>query len=137
MNNFELMVNEAYDLLDTYSEDKLVLPKIESEINVNRLYWKNIIEYLNIMNRHPDHFIIFLKNELSNKEIHWYSGNKADGIIIHGKHLKNTKIIDIIKKYINMYIVCLCCKKLNTELNKITSKIYEFKCLCCGMTKCI
>jgi translation initiation factor 2 beta subunit (eIF-2beta)/eIF-5 len=127
--NFTLMVNEAYQLLDVYSEDKLILPKLESEITNNKLYWKNIMEYLTILNRIPEHFIYFLKNELNNNEINWYSGNKLDGIIIHGKHKKNAEIIELIKKYINIYVVCSCCKKLNTELNKITSKKYEFKCL--------
>jgi translation initiation factor 2 beta subunit (eIF-2beta)/eIF-5 len=135
--SFDSMVNESYQLLEVYSEDKLVLPKLETEINMSRLYWKNIMEYLNVLNRSPDHFYIFLKNELCNNEINWYSGNKDDGILIRGKNKKNTEIIELIKKYINKYVICSCCKKINTELNKITSKKYEFKCLCCEMTKCL
>uniref|UniRef100_A0A6C0EBT6 Translation initiation factor IF2/IF5 domain-containing protein n=1 Tax=viral metagenome TaxID=1070528 RepID=A0A6C0EBT6_9ZZZZ len=135
--SFDSMVNESYQLLEVYSEDKLVLPKLETEINMSRLYWKNIMEYLKVLNRSPDHFYIFLKNELCNNEINWYSGNKDDGILIRGKNKKNTEIIELIKKYINKYVICSCCKKINTELNKITSKKYEFKCLCCEMTKCL
>ena len=135
--NFDTMVNESYGLLEIYSEDKLILPKLETEITKCRLYWKNIMEYLNVLNRSPEHFYIFLKNELCNNEINWYSGNKDDGIIIRGKNKKNTEIIELIKKYINKYVMCSCCKKINTELNKITSKKYEFKCLCCEMTKCL
>ena len=136
-DNFDIMVNESYQLLETYSEDKLILPKLETEITVNRLYWKNIMEYLNVLNRSPNHFYMFLKTELCNNEINWYSANKDDGIIIRGKHKKNTEVVELIKKYINKYVMCSCCKKINTELNRITSKRYEFKCLCCEMTKCL
>ena len=135
-DNFNFMVDEAYDMLENnIVEHNLILPKIQTEISVTRLYWKNIMDYLNIINRCPDHFMIFLKNELCNKEINWYSGNKNDGIIIHGKCQKNSVILELIKKYINIFVICQSCKKINTELIKLTFKKYEFKCLTCGMTK--
>lgn len=139
-NNFIDMVNEAYEILDNISnttqiENDLILPKLITEISPAKLYWKNIVNYLNILNRSPDHFYIFLKNELCNNDINWYSENKEDGIIIHGKYLKNIVIIELIKKYINMYVICDSCKKKYTTLNKITTKKYEFKCLNCGMSK--
>jgi translation initiation factor 2 beta subunit (eIF-2beta)/eIF-5 len=135
---FNAMVDEAYELLENNDTiQNLVLPKIDTEISITRMYWKNIMDYLNIINRSPDHFIIFLKNELCNKEINWYSGNKEDGIIIHGKRQKNSDILELIKKYINIYVICSSCKKLNSELNKITNKKYEFKCLDCEMTKTV
>jgi translation initiation factor 2 beta subunit (eIF-2beta)/eIF-5 len=140
-NDFNLMIDEAYfklnELIDisiTINE-KLILPKIETEICSTKLYWKNIIEYLDILNRSPEHFMLFLKNELCDKEINWYSGNKLDGIIIHGKYQKNSNIVDLIKKYINAYVICTSCKKMNTELIKITLKKHNFKCLSCEMNK--
>lgn len=135
--DFNVMVDKAYEQLDkenTNITNNIILPKIESEISTTRLYWKNIMKYLEIINRSSDHFMIFLKNELCNKEINWYSGNKNDGLIIHGKRQKNSDILELIKKYINMYVICTDCNKIKTELIKITSKRYEFKCLVCGMT---
>ncbi len=93
------------------------------------------MNYLNILNRSSEHFMLFLKNELCDKEINWYSSNKLDGIIIHGKCQKNANIMELIKKYINIFVICSSCKKINTELTKITLKKYNFKCLYCGMNK--
>ena len=140
MYDFNMMVDEAYDILEynnnsIHIDDKLLLPKLDTEISSTRLYWKNIMDYLNILNRPSEHFMLFLKNELCNKEINWYSGNKLDGIILHGKCQKNSNIIELIKKYINIYVICSSCKKSNTELIKITCKKYNFKCLSCEMSK--
>ncbi len=134
------MVDDAYKLLNTDNNNitnDISLPKLDIEITITKLYWKNIMSYINIINRNPEHFIIFLKNELSNNEINWYSENKDDGIIIHGKGLKKLNLSDLIKKYINIYVICPSCKKKNTELNKITIKKYDFKCLMCFMQKTI
>lgn len=138
MNNFNIMVDEAYKILNNDNFiNNIILPKIECEINSTRLYWKNIIKYLDIINRSHEHFLLFLKNELYNKEINWYSANKNDGIIIHGKYIKQSQISDLIKKYINLFVICPSCKNTNTELNKMTIKKYEFKCLACKMTKIV
>jgi translation initiation factor 2 beta subunit (eIF-2beta)/eIF-5 len=138
-NEFMLMVDEAYELLnkeENQTDNDLLLPKLDTEISVTKLYWKNIMEYMNLLNRNPDHFVIFIKNELCNNEINWYSdNNKKDGIIIHGKRQKNARILEVLKKYINVYVICSSCKKKYTELTKITSKKYQFKCLTCEMTK--
>jgi translation initiation factor 2 subunit 2 len=134
------MVDEAYDLLNNNNNDSnnnILLPKLDIDITITKLYWKNIMDYINIINRNPEHIIIFLKNELSNNEINWYSENKNDGIIIHGKGLKKLNLSELIRKYINNYVICSSCKKKNTELNKLSLKKYEFKCLMCYMTRII
>ena len=134
------MTNEAYELLNINNTDidnNILLPKLDVDITITKLYWKNIIEYTNIINRDPEHFLIFLKNELSSNEINWYSENKQDGIIIHGKGLRKLNLSELIKKYINNYVICASCKKKITELHKITFKKYEFKCLICYMKKII
>ena len=55
LDNFITMVDEAYELLDNLKlndkiDNDLLLPKLDVEITVTKLYWKNIMEYLNILN---------------------------------------------------------------------------------------
>ena len=136
-NNFNNMLDEAYKILD--NKDSMIynlnLPQINIEITTSRVYWKNLNEYLTILNRSFDHFMIFIKNELCDRNINWYSNNKEDGIIIHGKYLKLNNITELIKKYINLYVICQSCNSPNTELTKIISKKYNFNCINCNMTK--
>jgi translation initiation factor 2 beta subunit (eIF-2beta)/eIF-5 len=129
--NFETMVNEAYNNLEEYKDEILIIPKIETEILPTRLHWKNVKEYLKVINRDPEHFMTYIKYELSGKEINWYSNSKSDGLIIHGRNQKK-EISDIAIKYINDHVICSSCKKTNTTITKS-----EFECLVCGMKKFI
>ena len=133
--DFNILMDEAYESLDKKNDTKLVLPKIECETSVTRLHWKNAVDYLSLLKRNPDHFINFLKAEYQDKEISWYSGDLSEGIIIHGKFLKQQLVNDFILKYINQFVTCSACKSNETELSKLSSKLYSFKCLDCGHDK--
>jgi len=140
--NFNEMVDKVYFILDKDIQinkiNKIILPKFDIIIETTRLIWKNINDFLNIINRQPEHFIEFLKYELNNKEIYWISANNInDGLIIHGKRQKLKDINDIANKYINLCVICFSCKKNNTILKKFISKKYNFICLDCGLEKCI
>ena len=133
--NFDNLVNEAYESLEQKNDLQLVLPKIEIELMVTRLHWKNVIDYLTITKRNPTHFINFLKTEYPDKKIDWVSGSISDGLIIHGKFLKQQLIHDFVVKYINQFVICSACKSNETELIKISSNLYCFECLNCGHNK--
>lgn len=134
--NFDKMVEEAYTYLDNQTKGVLlVLPTPVTEIEVTRLHWKNVKEYLKRINRNPDHFMDFLKKEFTNREVNWVSNSKSDGLFIHGKRLKHSNIVDISVKYVEMYNVCPNCKKSDSEMHKTSSKQYEFECLACGTKK--
>jgi translation initiation factor 2 beta subunit (eIF-2beta)/eIF-5 len=132
---FNILMNEAYEQLDKKSGSQLILPKIDCETTVTRLHWKNVIDYLKVIKRNPDHFINFLKTEYPDKEISWFSSSISDGLIIHGKFLKKHMINDIAIKYINQNVTCSACRSNKTELSKISSKLYCFECLDCGHNK--
>ena len=84
------MVDEAYELLNSktkitneqsldkheFLDTNLLLPKLDIETTITKLYWKNIQAYLTIINRPDEHFIIFIKNELCNNKINWYSRHR-------------------------------------------------------------
>jgi translation initiation factor 2 beta subunit (eIF-2beta)/eIF-5 len=139
--DFEFMVNESYDILaqmtdNTKQTNKLVLPTMDIEICPTKLHWKNVTNYLEIINRHPDHFMEFLKRELPNKQIGWYSSNKSEGLLVHALRQKKNEIATLAIKYANNYVLCPCCKKYNSELNRDSeTKKYEFKCNECGFNK--
>ena len=133
---FEDMVNEAYQQLDSDSRgDTLILPEPVTIIDATRLHWKNVKDYLRVIRRHPDHFMSFLKKEIPGKEINWFSGSKADGLIVHGKRQKNNEVTELSLKYVDTYVICPSCKHADTRLVKENSKNYQFECLDCGMKK--
>jgi translation initiation factor 2 beta subunit (eIF-2beta)/eIF-5 len=142
--DFDKMVDECYELLNNNSSsldkqvNNLILPNMIIETSVVRLHWKNVIDYLNVINRNPEHFIDFLRKEMPNKQINWYSGDKKEGLLIHSNRQKKAEISNLAIKYVNNYVSCLCCHKNNSELTKdIDTKKYEFKCLECGFNKFI
>jgi len=131
--DFDTLMNEAYTYLETdkpANNTHLILPKIIYESNNIRLIWKNVNEFLNVINRQADHFINFIKTEYIDKEFSFI----PEGLIIHGKYLKQQFIYDIAIKYVNMYVSCSVCKSINTKLIK-SSKMYNFECLDCSHTK--
>ncbi len=133
---FNTLVTDAYNILDKQSRgEDLILPEIVVDIGTTRLHWKNVKNFLKVVRRHPDHFMEWLKSELPNKEISWFSGSKSDGLIIHGKRQKKSDITDLALKYVSSYIICPSCKHADTQMSKIGHKQYEFECLDCGMKK--
>jgi translation initiation factor 2 beta subunit (eIF-2beta)/eIF-5 len=136
MLSFNDMVNEAYMMLDKKerSSMKLVLPNIKTEVSRTRLIWINIEEIMCTINRMSDHFIHWLQNEIPDKKINWFSGDKMDGIIIHGKYKNNNMLTALVLKYINNYVVCSC-KSPNTIINKMESGELKFICNDCGMSR--
>jgi translation initiation factor 2 beta subunit (eIF-2beta)/eIF-5 len=136
--DFNTLVDNAYSILDRQSHgDNLILPEIVVDIGTTRLHWKNVKSFLVVIQRHPDHFIDWLKSELPGQEISWYSGSKSDGLIIHGKRQKKSIIVDLALKYVSNYVVCSSCKRADTKMTKLGHKQNEFECLDCGMKKFI
>ena len=130
------MVNEAYMLLNEHNKpETIIIPPLITEISTTRLHWKNVESIMTIINRDSEHYLAWLKTELTNKEISWYSGLKSDGLIFHGKRQKQSDILEITYKYINNFVICSSCKQHKTDLNKITQKKYEFKCNNCGFNR--
>jgi translation initiation factor 2 subunit 2 len=136
IKDFMTLVDEAYSKLEKESKlTNIILPNFNIEISTTRIHWKNVVEILNTINRSEDHFMSFIKCEFVNKEIAWYSANKSDGLIIHGKYKKKNEITNIVNKYINNYVICSSCKSYNTLLHKHSNKQYEFECVHCGCKK--
>jgi len=132
--DFDTMVNEIYEILDTNTNDtSLVLPKIDIERTPTRLHWTNVKKLLQTIKRNPDHFMSFLKLENPGKTIDWYSDSKSDGLIIHGMKLKLSDLTELTLKYVNNYVLCPSCHHKETKMIRDTEiKKYKFECLKCG-----
>ena len=136
--SFNKMVDEVYLLIDYNKKKKIILPIIDVKIETNRLYWKNVKCLLTSINRCPDHFLLFLKYELNNKDINWISALSIEnGLIIHQKYPKLKNLKEVINKYIDNFVICSSCNSYNTLLNKFMCKKYSFSCMDCGMNKCM
>jgi translation initiation factor 2 beta subunit (eIF-2beta)/eIF-5 len=131
MTTFEKLLDEAYtELGRNYEKKTLLLPQLDIEITTTRLHWKNVVQFCDVIKRDPDHLITFLKKEMMGKDINWFSGSKADGLIVHGKRLSKKDITEMALKYVNVFVTCTSCKNSNTVLTK-----EQFNCLDCGMNK--
>jgi len=137
-NEFDIMMNKAYQILEakeTSSNTIFTLPPLVIDIDTTRLHWKNIKEILKFIDRDPEHFMTFLKSEMPGKEVNWFSSSKSDGLIIHGKKQNKAYIESLTLKYVEAFVICPGCKKPETQMLKIKSKLYEFECLVCGLKK--
>jgi len=135
--SFDIMTEESYYTLDiNHKPTTIILPDMIVEIKPTKFHWKNVMSYLTIINRDENHFFEFLKNELRGKTMNWLKP-KQDGLIIHGKRIKQGDIADISFKYINLFVVCPSCKKIETTFEKDPTcvKRWKFVCTDCGFNK--
>lgn len=134
MEEFNTMLDNVYSKLNNNENTRLILPNLITVQSRTKLYWKNINNISIIINRDPEHIYNYLKSELTGKDINWISSNKNEGLVIQGKGLKENLLKDILKKYINKFVVCKSCNKINSNLtkNKDLGKYY-FQCLDCGV----
>jgi translation initiation factor 2 beta subunit (eIF-2beta)/eIF-5 len=115
---FDELLDNAYDNLKKIQIDnkKIILPKMNINLTPIRLHWSNVFEYTELLNTNIDIFYKFLKAELCSYNMSWYNNEKKEGIIIHGKYLKNLQLMNIVKKYILLYCTCKSCKSIYTKL---------------------
>ena len=128
--DFDQMLDNVYvELEKTYEKKKLVISKPEIDTSTTNTYWRNIKKILRQINRNPDHFVDYLNKEIGN--VNWLSNSKSDGLVIIGKYRKD-KINELLKKYLNNYVVCNSCKTSNSSLVKDSNiKKYKFICKNC------
>ena len=128
MTAFETMLDNIYSKLDLKNNNyQLILPDPILIKNGTKTIWKNIKEYLRIVNRSPDHFLSFLNYETSST-VTFLTESKSDGCIFQNK-IKKDLICDLMKKYINEYYICKSCKSINTLIIK-DKKIRKYTFIC-------
>ena len=135
-DEFKTMADEAYQQLTNTSGKILILPDLICDITPTRLHWKNIKDFLKVINRSPAHLINWLKSEMADKQIDLITNHVSDGIIIQGKYQKKNNLSTIALKYISIFVTCSSCNSVDTTMNKHQKlSYYEFECSHCGVTK--
>lgn len=129
--SFESRLEEVYNQL--YQEDnveKLVLPIPNIQVTTTNTNWPNVKDFLRKINRPPKHFIDFLGYQL-NTEVTQKTSSLSHGLILIGKQPKK-KILPLIEKYMNEYVICKYCKSYKSKLKKDdTIRKYVFNCNSC------
>jgi translation initiation factor 2 beta subunit (eIF-2beta)/eIF-5 len=112
-------------------ETKLILPNPELEKSTTRILWK-VKSFLDRIQNPKEHFYDFVASE-TGKKINWVSECISDGIIIHAKKISQNDIITLMKKYVDLYVLCKICKSSQTEMYRDTEiKKYRIKCIHCN-----
>ena len=108
--SFNEMLDNIYSSINTTEKKKMLLPDLVVERISTKLLWKNIKQILRILNRSPDNFYVFIKNDWN---VYWKSESISDGLIIDCK-VNKQKIISLLNRYIKSNVICNSCKSHNT-----------------------
>ena len=133
MQTFTEMLDNVYSQINntTLEETMLILPTPEVEKSTTKILWK-VAPFLERIERPKDHFYVFITRE-TGKKINWVSESISDGIIIHTKKISQNDIITLMKKYVDLYVLCKICKTSQTEMYRDTKiKKYCIKCISCN-----
>jgi translation initiation factor 2 beta subunit (eIF-2beta)/eIF-5 len=134
MQTFNEMLDDVYSQLGTFKSDTFILPKPELIKDTTRVIWKNIKTFLKRTHTPPEHLEKFISQE-TGKKINWFSDSISDGIIIHERRIYENDIINLMKKYVDVYVLCNICKNSQTEMHRnIEIKKYYIKCNHCNST---
>ena len=107
------------------TDDRFVIPKLDSQIEGNRTFFRNFREIITVINRPPNHFLKFLTNELGT------SGNiEGARSVFQGKHSK-LQLNKLLDRYIKDYVICPECKKPDTKFVH-QGRVQMLKCEACG-----
>lgn len=130
--SFTEMLNDVYIQVNntTFEETTLILPTPKLEKSTTRMLWM-VAPYLKRIERPKEHFYDFLTKK-KGYTINWVSNLIEDGLIIRSKKITQNIIINIMKEYVNLYVLCNSCKNSQTEMTRDNEiKKYRIKCINC------
>ena len=130
-NTFDIMLDSLYLNLNTKkSKFEILLPEPLLVKSGHKTIWKNTKDFLKLINRDPDNFILFI-NTNAMSGTYWLTDSVSNGCIFQNKTTKE-HIYEIMKKYIMNQVLCKSCQSLDTiiEKNKDIRK-YNFFCNNC------
>lgn len=93
----------------------------------------NVQQIAQVLQRNPSHLIQYLFAELG-------TSGSIDGeqrLIIKGR-FQPKNIEDVLRRYIQEYVICRTCKSMNTELKReAANRLHFIVCKACGSTKSV
>ncbi|EPR78276.1 Translation initiation factor IF-2b [Spraguea lophii 42_110] len=127
---YESLLNSASEKLPEKKtgHSKMKLPlEVRREVNKTSI---NVIEIAEMLNREPEHIMKYLMSELSTTG----SFNKEGKLLLKGIFLKS-QIQDILRMYIEYFIVCGSCDNVEDTVIEKENRLYFLKCKKCGGKK--
>lgn len=92
----------------------------------------NIVEIAEALNRQVDHLVKFISNELMTTG----SVNKDGKLLLKGSFIRS-EIQEIIRRYIEHFVVCKICESVEDTDIVRDKKLYFLKCSKCGGARCV
>ena len=112
LDRIEKIMAEAVKDTDETEQLKSELP-VTKFLSTTKTSWANFNQICTQINREPQHVLDFVKAELD------IEGNfGSDGNLILTGRFKDKHIISVYKRYIDAYVKCGMCKKINTTMTK-------------------
>ena len=122
--DFNKMLDTLYESIDDTHSSKFYIPEPKFNKKTTRLDWNNVNDFLKVINRHPLHFLSFIKNERK------IMANYNDSILMLQGKFKKEDITKIMTEYLNKYCKCPVCNSYETTLIKDGS-VRRDKISCC------
>ena len=148
INNVEGHVNYTYmDLLariektisqeqasdDEEEKDQRGLDPTTKFLSTTKTTWTNFTKICTQINREPQHVLDFYKAELDVEGNFGSEGN----LILVGKW-QNKHITNLYRQYLQLYVRCADCRKLNTKLERDSStRLQTLTCQDCKATRTV
>lgn len=109
-------------------EKRFKIPYVDIKKEGKKTIIKNFSKLTKHINREKDHLAKYL-----------YSSSGASGYVsgrrlILNSDIKKSRLIQLVKDYVNDYVLCEECGKADTNLTK-EGKITKIKCTACGAVK--
>ena len=110
------------------SKKRFKLPYVDIKKEGKKTIIKNFRKIAKHIHRDMDHMAKYL-----------YSSTGASGYVSNGKlflnrDVKRNRLIQVVKNYVDDYVICEECGKADTEIKK-EDKITRIKCTACGAVK--
>ena len=105
--------------------ERFELPKIKGRVEGNKTIIVNIFQIADLLAREPEHILKYLQRELATP------GYFEDKRLVFGRKLASKMINEKLKKYVEIFVLCVECSKPDTKLLVEEGKQIK-KCMACG-----
>ncbi len=124
--NYEELLEQAYEKVTPCKAcERYEIKKPETLIQGTKTIISNFMQVANSIGRKPEHIQKFLLKELASK------GNIQGDRLILTRKIPEKTICDKIQKYMDKFVICVACKKPDTELIEESGHKY-IRCMACG-----
>ena len=124
--SYEDLLDAAYDEVEVSEEsERFEIVKVKGHHEGVRTVINNFLKVAACLRRKPEHLLKFLGKELG------IQGEMKGERLILSRKLSSKDINAKIEKYAKMYVVCVKCRKPDSELSEESGKLFV-RCLACG-----